>query len=488
MRSFLVRAAVLLAGGWYAAAQSPVISLHVVATDKQGQLVTDLKAEDFHVLDDGKPQPIVLFRAYDNRRPTPTALGKNEYSNWRPETPRGATIILFDLLNGAFTEREYIVGTLVKALANVEFPNKIFLYLLTNDGTLFPVHPLPEPGAEPAPPEENWTRQAKLLLDAAIQKVYGFRPVEDRDVGVRAVTTANVLHSLGGDLAALPGRKNVVWVTNGFPLQVNFGGLCHNLVVLNVTAPCSGIYVDFTAVVRHLGAELNTDGISLYPADEWSVEGGERVLVKSTLEIFAGMTAGRSYASGGTKAAITEAVQATHFTYTLGYLPAPKTWDGKYHKLRVTSVRKGIEIQSEQGYLATAPVDETGALMQAAATGNSDLPEIGLRATVTPGANPQTAHIQLRVDSSSVAFVQQNGRYAGQLAVLYAGLTAQGPKQLAKPESLNFDWTAPQYEAASKEGIPIAADLPASAALHQVRIVVVDTKSNRAGSLTVPMP
>src|ERR1017187_10134299 len=114
-----------------------VMSLNVVAMDKQGQLVTDLKAEDLQVLDDGKPQPIVLFRVNDSRRPAPAVLGPHEDANRPPGTPPGGPLILFDLLNGSFADRESMVLTLAKALSNVESPGNVYLYLLTNKGTLY---------------------------------------------------------------------------------------------------------------------------------------------------------------------------------------------------------------------------------------------------------------------------------------------------------------------------------------------------------------
>jgi VWFA-related protein len=487
MTSSVFRAALVLACASYASSQSQVMSLSVVAMDKQGQPVTDLKAEDFQVLDDGKPQPALLFRVNDYRHPvSPAALAPHEYSNRSPETPPVATVILFDLLNGSFTDREYMVGTLTKALSNVESPGNIYLYLLTNNGTLFPIHPLPNSETEPAP-DENWTREVKQLLDAAIQKVYGLRPVDDRDVSIRAVTSVNVLHGLGGELAAIAGRKNLVWITNGFPLQINFGGLCHNIVVQNVTAPCTGNFVDFTPVVRHLASQLDATGVSVYPVDEWNVDGGDRMLVKQTLDEFAYMTAGRSYASGGAKNAIPDSLRAMHFNYTIGYQPAPKAWDGKAHKIRVTCSRKGVQVQSEQEYLADKPVDETATLLQVAATDKSDLSQIGLRAAISPGKTPNTIHVQLRMDTSNITLVQQNGHYSGRVAVLYAGLTAEGAKQLAKPESFNLDWTAEQYDKAVKGGIPVGVDLPTAPGVQKLRIVVVDMKANTVGSLTVPI-
>jgi VWFA-related protein len=486
MKCFMFRAAIFMACAWGALAQSQLVRLNVVATDKQGQPVTDLKAEDLRVTDDGKPQPLVMFRVNDSRHPTTVPLGPHEYANRTPGVLPGATVIVFDFLNGSFTDREYMVLTLVKALTNVENPANVYLYILTNNGTLYPIHPLPEPGAGAAAPDPNWTSQAKPLLDAAIQKVYGFRPVDDRDIGVRVVTTFQVLHGLGGDLAALAGRKDVVWITNGFPLQANFGGLCRNIVVFDVTAPCTGNFVDFTPVVRDLSGKLDAVGISLYPVDEWNVDGGDRILVKETLDLFAGMTAGRSYATGGTKAAIPDSQQATHFSYTAAYQPAARSWDGKFHKIRITSARKGIQLQFEQGYIATPPVDEINALLQAAAGSSSDLSAIGLRATATPGPSPHTLHIQLRIDPSNLTIVQQNGHYSGQLALLYAGVATDGVKQLGKSSNLKLAWTAEQYESVSKDGIPVAQDLTTPEGIRQIRIVVVDTNSNQVGTLTLP--
>jgi VWFA-related protein len=487
MKSLVSQAAIFIACACCAPAQPQVVSLNVVAMDKQGQPVTDLKAEDFQVQDDGKTQPIVMFHVNDSRHLSAAAPGPHEYTNRPPGTPMGATIILFDLLNGSFTDREYIVGTLVKALSNVESPGNVYLYLLTNNGTLFPIHALPERGAEAAAPDQNWTSQTKPLLEAAIQKVYGFRPVDDRDIGVRVVTTFKVLRDLGGELSTLPGRKNVVWITNGFPVQANFGGLCRSIVVWNVTAPCTGNFVDFTPVVRYLAGQLDAVGVSMYPVDEWNVDGGDRMMVKETLDQFAGITAGRAYPSGETKSAIPDALQALHLSYNIAYQPAPKSWDGKYHKVKVSCARKGIQLQFEQGHIASAPVDETASLMQVAATRISDLSAIGLHATVTPGASPHTVRIQLRIDPSNLTIVQQNGRYAGQLAVLYAGLTAEGAKQLAKPANLTLDWTTQQYDSVAKDGIPVAEDLAAPEGVRQVRIVIVDTRSNLVGSLTVPV-
>ena len=52
-------------------ARAQVVLLDVVATDKRGQPVTDLKREDFTILEQGKPQPLASFNIMDVAKRTP---------------------------------------------------------------------------------------------------------------------------------------------------------------------------------------------------------------------------------------------------------------------------------------------------------------------------------------------------------------------------------------------------------------------------------
>lgn len=95
MRSCIGTAVLLLGTVWHSGAQPAAVSLNLVATNKQGGPVTDLKPDDLKVLEDGRPQPIVFFRANDNRRPAPAGLGPYKYTNRPPGTPSGVTLVIF---------------------------------------------------------------------------------------------------------------------------------------------------------------------------------------------------------------------------------------------------------------------------------------------------------------------------------------------------------------------------------------------------------
>ena len=125
------------------AAQSPpLISLQITALDNHGQPVTDLQTADFRIADDGKPQPPVFTRLLAGSQP-PAPLKPNEFSNRSGDPVAHSTVILFDLLNADLTERGRSWTEIVQTLQHLESNDHFYLYLLTREATLFPVHPLP---------------------------------------------------------------------------------------------------------------------------------------------------------------------------------------------------------------------------------------------------------------------------------------------------------------------------------------------------------
>jgi VWFA-related protein len=149
-----------------------MVDLNVVALDIHGQLVADLTRDEFRVTDSGKPQAIAFFRHRDEQLGPSPALGPNEVSNRSGANVPRATLILFDMLNERFGTRGYTANQLVHDLGSLESADYVYLYCLTLDGRLFPVHGLPGPEDEPAlTGGAPWTRQIKPLLDSAIRAV-----------------------------------------------------------------------------------------------------------------------------------------------------------------------------------------------------------------------------------------------------------------------------------------------------------------------------
>jgi VWFA-related protein len=101
---------------------------------------------------------------------------------------------------------------------------------------------------------------------------------------------------------------------------------------------------DYSPKLQRLATTLDQSGITLNSVDQGSEPGSGTA---DTLKQFADLTGGRVYASDLDKA-ISEVMSASRSGYLIEYVAPPP--DGKYHKIRVTCSRKGIRIQTRQGY------------------------------------------------------------------------------------------------------------------------------------------
>jgi VWFA-related protein len=282
------------------------ITLNVVAFDSHDQIVSDLTSQDFQVSDQGKPQRIVSF-----------------HRNTAPKAP--PVVILFD------GDRGYGTQEIIKALEPLVFSDSLYLYLPGFQGELKPVRGLPGPQENNPPEKTPWTEHIKPLLEAAIGNASGVRAGNTLRVE-NGVGTLPSIETLGAALKPFPGRKNLIWITNGVPFSSayrdGFG-----------REPA-----DNSSLVNRIATTLDHDGITLSSVYEGtSVENGN----VATLDQFADLTGGKVYQNDVEKA-VKEVMAASRSGYLMEY-DGPRL-DGKYHKIRVTCSRKGVRLQVKQGY------------------------------------------------------------------------------------------------------------------------------------------
>jgi len=209
----------------------------------------------------------------------------------------------------------------------------------------------------------------------------------------------------------------------------------------------------------------------------------------STLNTLADMTGGRHDAGKDVCAALKQARSDNRVSYQIGYYPPESNWDGKYHKLRVISKRKGVKIQAKTGYFAW--VDEPGAgseqAIHSVARTEFDAAEIGLVGTLLPDAkDKQLADLSARIDVRDIAMVQDGDRYNAQLRVAFVGYLTDGRIQSTKIIPIDSRYSADERAKALKEGIVLSHIVPMSE-LVKVRVIVYDRNSNAIGSLTMPV-
>jgi VWFA-related protein len=473
--------------------ENSVVNLSVVALDNRGQPVNDLTEDDFEVIDAGKPRKIAFARHIDRRLTQTPTTGPNEFSNRARFNIPHATVILLDLMNQRFDTRGQSANQIVRYLQTVESADFLYLYFLTIDGRIYGVRGLPGQEGAISEEEPQWTTRIKTIMDTAMRTVLRNRPV-DMDVAVRVQLTFAALETLAAQMSLSPGRKNIVWITDGVPIS------------LGPIRSDTGDIVDFTPRLRRLSAALERSHIAIYPVRQIMIGSQDAppdapgvphdgatngVLSTETLNQFAAMTGGRPDGGRDVGTAVSQAMNDARTSYEIGYYAPLETWDSKFHKLRVTCRRKGVRIQTKTGYYAWPedPTEEARKAIQAAASQAFDAAEIGIRATLSPASSGAggAVHLKVVMDAKDLALMQETDGYKGQLSIAVVGYNSNGAARSSAVRPLDLNYTAQDRDKVLSQGVDYAFDVPVGDDIAAVRFIALDNIAQTTGSITIPV-
>ena len=451
-------------------APPPLMHLYPVALDASGQPVTDLTAADFKIVDQGKPETIYAFHKPNVGPAAP--LAPLERSN-RPggATPH-ATVILFDMINQNQADRLDNWKELDKALPQLESGENLYFYVLTLEGVLTPIHAFGPPAAD----DKTWPKDVATLFDKVMKGASHARPVQS-GMEDEVKKTFKALEDLGAQLAMLPGRGDIVWITNGVQN------------VYNTKHPCNGDWVECALYVPHLGVTLDNERAAVNPlcySRDLSPD------VNRDLEQMALLTGGHAYFREDIRAVLKQVARNAANSYSLAYDPSAANWDNKWHKVHITCARAGVKVQVRERYYAlpdTRSVPERmKAALMAAYQSPSDVAEIGLRTKFAPmEGDKKGVHLEIRINASDILIHEAGGKFT---VAVYLLISDRGPSgALGEPSLSNFPFelTAEQHDVVMKEGVPLSPDHPLTDAVQQVRIIILDENTNAVGSLTFPV-
>jgi VWFA-related protein len=461
-----------------------LVKLNVSAIDGSGGRPGDLTQDDFQIFDNGKPQKVVQFKKNDTKAQPMKPLAPHEFSNKTAAAVPNATLILFDLLNDRLGLKGFAWNEIIKSLQSLEANDHLYLYLLSSDARFYPVHPLPDEDAAPAKADDgSWTREIKPMLDDAMNKASRVRPIDMTDVNVRVRTTFSSLASISSRLAAIAGRKNLIWITRGIPISIG------------PRESYTGTFEDFSGIVQGFAASLERSEIAVYPVDlsppgmepvaDASTERGTQPTPATglgsadTLQQFADITGGKAFLNQDVRGAISQATGDARMSYQLAYYPTPQAFDGKYHKIRVVCTRKGIRVNSKNGYYASndTAVSRTQqeAALDSAISSQFDASQIGLDVVMTPSKKfYSSVHFEIGIDPGTA--VEPEG---GKFLITLMDLHADGKNGVSPSVALDY-----------KPGngpIPFAQERTVDGTVSKVRIIVMDSKTNAIGSITIPI-
>jgi VWFA-related protein len=232
----------------------------------------------------------------------------------------------------------------------------------------------------------------------------------------RARYTLDALNQLARYLSGLPGRKNLIWFSGSFPINILPDG--------NLPNPFGAVALSEDEF-RKTTELLSRSQVAVYPIGERGplvsrlLSAGEH----GALQAMAEATGGEAFASAASlKESVEKAIDAGSNYYTLAYSPANQTWKGEYRKIQVEIARSGLTLAYRRGYFADDP-NETAhqASPQAPASGPAP-PYDAMRAAMMLGG-PVPTEITVTAAIELAAAEPEPGLAPGNIAAE----TTKGP-------------------------------------------------------------
>src|SRR5262249_43304150 len=203
-------------------ADTRLVVLNVVAVDHKGQPVTDLEVQDFTVLEDGKAQKISSFTFQQPTPATATAppapLPPGVVSNNPPCRTCVLNVLLFDSLNGELPAFAHAKDAALKYLEGGPLSEPIAIFVMQDKLTM--LHDFTTDSKALRSAMEKYTPPAHFITGETTESrasafaTKGDYHTSERDIQV----TLAQFHALARILAGYPGRKNVVWLSESFPM------------------------------------------------------------------------------------------------------------------------------------------------------------------------------------------------------------------------------------------------------------------------------
>lgn len=277
---------------------SRLVDVGIVAWDKKGHPVKDLKAEDFEIYDNGRKQDLRFFSEFASDAPPapPEAAPDHTFSNRVPDTAttastvRGATVLLIDEAHIAWPDMSHARQEILKFIGTLSPTERVGVYTMTAIGfrvlqEITTDHAqitaklnkwMPDArSAALAQEEETRNRQSfnEVHSTADLNSVNGnFADVPDAQQTVDPIlrtmgsnparASLIILRMIGRHLSAITGHKNLVWVSS----DNVFADWQSNQVAIDKSPK----QVDSFAM--HAQEAMNDAHVAVYPMDVSQLE------------------------------------------------------------------------------------------------------------------------------------------------------------------------------------------------------------------------
>jgi VWFA-related protein len=524
--------------------QTRLITVDVIATDSHGDSVRNLKQEDFQVIEEHLgAQKIARFEFVDTAAYASAdsfaqpAAAPGVYSNMpavRLRVP--PTVLLMDALNTGTVRQIQVRRDMILFLKNLPADTPVAVFLLghtlhvvqnfTTDPALLraAVDKAHKPAELEANPQDdadspsNVERNLPIKVpEDVLERLEDFEKEQYMEqITQRVDETAAAMLSIAKYLGAYPGRKDLIWFSESFPLWIapsaDFGG-----------SPFEGAN-SYGEQVRGAAEALTDAQISVYPVDARGLDpsslytaaqnpnidqrnpgaglGGtlrreddERFESQATMEEVAADTGGKTCKNTNDLAGcVQSALKEGSSYYELAYYPADAKWDGHFHRITVKTAQHGVKLAYRRGYFATnttaLPQKPAAVLLQEACSEALPSGAIALTVQTLPfrptSGQAAGAKYLLTISPSTLDVGPQNGAHQLSLQMAICEFDPKSEAFQFYPRDLSQPATDAIYQGWQAHGIRNIFDYAAKPENQRLRFAVLDVPSGATGSVDVP--
>ncbi|HJU42605.1 MAG TPA: VWA domain-containing protein [Vicinamibacterales bacterium] len=366
------------------------VRVDVIVTDRQGNPVTDLKLEDFEILEDGKPQKAETFRLVRIDTVTQPAYTQRTIRTRNDEETAAAdenSRIFTFFLDDYHVRKEtsmVVRKPVVEFIANQLAPSDLV-------SVMYPLTPLDA---------VTLSRNHQGVINTVEKfqgRKYDYEPINDIERGyvhratpqaievIRRQVSLTAVRGICTKLGSMrEGRKSVILVSEGYTallppqLRSNLPGdiarpgdltrdpfAAENSLLEDRAR--FGADMDMLQELRDVFDACNRNNTSIYALDPRGLSAGEFDISQNisqrtsqdylsaslnTLRELADQTDGRAIVNrNDLAAAMKQIIRDSSAYYLVGYTTQAPT-DGKFHELRVRVKRPGVQVRARRGFWA----------------------------------------------------------------------------------------------------------------------------------------
>ena len=386
---------------------SQIVIVDVVVQDHAGNPVHGLTREDFVLTEKKQPQAVRNFEEHSTLNkpkagePLPP-MRPGEFTDYTPAPPSGAlNVLLLDTLNTPMTDQAYVRNQLQQYVKKAQPGTRIAIFGLSHRLYMlqgFTSEPqtlrdavehklVPRGSALLDDPVGTGADQPSMSQDAAdmglTMVASNLQQFEAQNAAaqtqLRLRYTIDAFNTLGHYLSAFPGRKNVIWFSGAFPIDIlpdpsisnpfavmetndaefrETTNLLSHAQVAVYPVDARGLMVNPAFSAANSGRNMRTPAAFSSAVMKFSQSQAEEHM---TMDQLAADTGGQAfYNTNDLASAVNKAIDIGSNYYTLTFTPENHHWNGEYRDLRVALGPRlsaaSYKLSYRHGYYAVDPL------------------------------------------------------------------------------------------------------------------------------------